>query len=582
MAERPAIEDLLAAAVAEHVPMSVDEVRALISVPPAADMGDYALPCFPLARALRKAPNAIAAELQTLVRLPDGIVASRAVGPYLNFSADRAGQTACILAAICRAGRLYGAAEVGAGRTVVFEYSSPNIAKHLGVHHLPGTIIGRTLCRIFERLGYTVVAVNFLGDWGTGFGKLIAAVERYGVDDVASLTVDDLQGLYVRYSREAEEDPALTEAARAAALRLERGEKRAVHCWETFRAVSLAEFEHAYERLGVAFDRYTPESEYRGRMAETLRSMQEAGVAVESEGALIVRFDAEEMPPLLVRTGDGRSLYATRDIPAAIDRWETYRFDRSVYVVGNEQSLYLNQVRAALRRMGHEWADRVVHVNFGLIKFLDAETGQARKGSTRRGELLLLEEVLDEAVARARVKIAQNADRFEEGADLDALAEQVGIGAVLFRQMSVRRTRDVVFDWDRMLDFEGDTGPYVQYAHARLCSILRKAGGEVPEQVDFGLLCMPEEWTLVRHLERFPRTILRAAREYEPSVIATHLLELCADFSSYYSAGMKEPDRRVLCEDERVRAARLKLVDAVRHVIRSGLELLGIAVPERM
>jgi arginyl-tRNA synthetase len=577
-----AIEDQLAAAVAESVPLSVDEVRALITTPPTADMGDYALPCFPLAKHLRKAPNAIAVELQRTVSLPAGIREARAAGPYLNFFADRPRLIEQILTRVRRDGERCGSDDVGGGRTVVIEYSSPNIAKHLGVHHLPGTIIGRTLCRVFERLGYKVVAINFLGDWGTGFGKLIAAVERYGVDDVAALTVDDMQALYVRYNREAEERPELTDAARAASLRLEQGEERAVRCWETFRAVSLAEFERAYERLGVSFDRYTPESDYRGRMDETLRVMQKGGIAVESEGALIVRFDSEDMPPLLVRTGDGRSLYGTRDITAAIDRWETYRFDRSVYVVGNEQTLYLNQLKAALRQMGHDWAERLVHVNFGLIKFRDAETGEARKGSTRRGELLLMQEVLDEAVERARAKIEENADRFDEGADLAELAEQVGIGAVLFRQMSVGRTRDVVFDWDRMLDFEGDSGPYVQYAHARLCSILRKAGGEPTPDADFSLLDMPEEWTLVRHLERFPEAVRRAAEEYEPSVIARYLLELCGDFSSYYSAGMREPERRVLCDDPRVRAARLLLVDAARYVIRSGLGLLGVAAPERM
>ncbi|MGD2175760.1 MAG: arginine--tRNA ligase, partial [Candidatus Brocadiaceae bacterium] len=267
---------------------------------------------------------------------------------------------------------------------------------------------------------------------------------------------------------------------------------------------------------------------------------------------------------------------------AAIHRWQEHEFDRALYVVGNEQSLHFRQLKAVLRRMGFEWADRIRHVNFGLIKFRDPETGRARVGASRRGETLLLEDVLDEAVSRAGSKIRQNVDRFEEGADLAELAEQIGIGAVVFRELSTRRTRDVVFDWDHMLDFEGDTGPYVQYAHARLCSILRKAGQQVSAAVDFSRLALPEEWTLVRHLERFPKAVQRAAQEYEPSAVATYLLELCADFSTYYSAGMREPERRVLCEDPATRAARLLLVDATRHVVRTGLELLGIAAPERM
>jgi len=284
----------------------------------------------------------------------------------------------------------------------------------------------------------------------------------------------------------------------------------------------------------------------------------------------------------MVRKSDGASLYAARDIPAAEDRWDQHHFDQSLYVVGNEQSLHFSQLKAVLKRMGHEWADRIVHVNFGLIKFRDPETGQARVGSTRRGEAILLEDVLDEAVRRAQEKIEQNADRFTEGADLGELAAQVGIGAVVFRELSTRRTRDVVFEWDRMLDFEGDTGPYVQYAHARLCSILRKAGQPVTPEVDYARLAMPEEWTLVRHLERFPASVRRAAGDHEPSAVASCLLELCADFSTYYSAGMREPARRVLCGDAGTRAARLLLVDATRHVIRAGLEILGVATPDRM
>jgi arginyl-tRNA synthetase len=334
--------------------------------------------------------------------------------------------------------------------------------------------------------------------------------------------------------------------------------------------------------LGVSFDRVTAESLYQDRIAGALDRLRDSGVAVRSAGALIVPLDDEGMPPCMVQKSDGASLYATRDIPAAEHRWEEYRFARSLYVVGNEQSLYFNQLKAVLRKMGHPWADRIVHVSFGLIKFRDPETGQVRVGSTRRGEMLLLEQVLGEAVERARRKIEENADRFEEGADREALARQIGIGAVIFGELSVRRTRDVVFDWDRMLDFEGDTGPYVQYAHARQCSILRKAGQEVSDQVDFSRLGLPEEWSLVRQIERYPHALRRAAQEYEPSVVATYLLELCAEFSTYYSAGMREPDLRVLCPDAEARAARLVLVDAVRCVIRSGLQVLGLSAPERM
>ena len=582
MGEGQSIEQALAGRLARLLPLEAAEVERLLETPPSPDVGDLALPCFTLAKALRRSPAQIAQEVAGSVELPDGVREARAAGPYLNFFLDRPACFERVLKSIRRLGPAYGEGTQGAGRTVVLEFSSPNIAKHLAIHHLPSAAIGMALYRLYRALGYSCVRINFLGDWGTGFGRLIAAAERYGVEDPATLTVSDLQDLYVRYSAEAEDSEELQDAAREAGRRLEQGEPRAVALWQAFKAVSLAEFERVYKVLGIEFDLYTPESSFKDRLAPVLERLQREGVAVESEGALIVPLEDEGLPPCMVRRSDGASLYATRDIAAAEQRWDEYRFDRSIYVVGGEQTLYFQQLKAALRRMGHEWADRMEHVSFGLIKFRDPETGQARVGSTRRGEVLLLEDVLAEALQRARAKVEENRERFEEGADLEALAAQIGIGAVIFSDLSVRRTRDVVFDWDRMLDFEGDTGPYVQYAHARLCSILRKAGQEVGDEVDFARLALPEEWVLVRHLERLPQAIARAAAENEPSVIASYLLELCADFSSYYSAGMREPELRVLCPDEPTRAARLMLVDAVRHVIRNGLALLGMAAPERM
>ncbi|MHC4481528.1 MAG: arginine--tRNA ligase, partial [Planctomycetota bacterium] len=516
------------------------------------------------------------------VELPAGVRQARTAGAYLNFFLDRPPLIERTLRRIHEAGPDCARDDLGAGKTVVLEYGSPNIAKHLGIHHVPSAAIGRSLYLTFQALGYDCVAINFLGDWGTSFGRLVAAVERYGGTDPAELTISDLQDLYVRYSREAKLNPELKEAARAAFRRLEEGEPRATALWHRFREVSLEEFDRVYDMLGVSFDRVTPESQYRHQIEQTLQRLRSDGIAVESAGALIVLLDDVSLPPCMVRKSDGASLYASRDLPAAEHRWEEYHFDKSLYVVGNEQSLYFKQLKAVLRKMGHQWADRMLHVNFGLVKFHDPETGRTRVGATRTGDMLLLEDVLNDAVRRARAKIQQSPERFEQGADLDELAAQVGVGAVLFRQLATRRTRDVVFDWERMLDFEGDTGPYVQYAHARLCSILRKADQQPTAQVDFARLCMDEEWALVRHLERFPASVRRAAEEYEPSVIASYLLELCADFSSYYSAGMREPERRVLCEEEATRAARLLLVDAARHVIRSGLALLGIAAPERM
>ncbi len=582
MQRSESISEQIARCLAAHLPLREADVAGLLLTPPSPEMGDYGLPCFTLTKHLHKPANAIAEELQAALTLPEGVREARAMGPYLNFFLDRPAMTRRIVQRIMGEAAGYGSEDTGAGKTIVIDYGSPNIAKHLGVHHLPSAVIGRSLYRVFGALGYQCVGINFLGDWGTSFGRLIAAVERYGISEPERLTVSDQQELYVRYSKEAEGNPELQQAARDAFRRLEEGDEAAGRVWSAFRKVSLEEFERVYGILGVSFDRITPESFYNDRISPTIERLMRVGVAQESRGMVIVPLDNQSLPPCILRKSDGASLYAARDIPAAEHRWLEFHFDRALYVVGNEQSLHFSQLKAVLKKMGHEWADRIVHVNFGLIRFRDAETGEAHKGSTRRGETLLLEDVLNEAVRRARAKIEDNRDRFEEGADLGELAGQIGIGAVIFSELSTRRTRDVVFDWESMLDFEGDTGPYVQYAHARLCSILRKAGEAVKADVDYGLLSAAEEWTLVRHLERFPTAVRRAADEYEPSVVASYLLELCADFSTYYSAGMREPERRVLCSDAGTRAARLALVDATRHVIRNGLALLGLSAPERM
>ena len=567
---------------AENLPLGRDVIESQMEVPPSAEMGDYALPCFLLARELRGRPAEIAAGLA------DGFVASNqvqkavAAGPYLNFFVNRQLMAAEVLRRAQTAAQDYGKSDLGVGKTVVVDYSSPNIAKHLGVHHLRSAIIGRSLCRIFEALGYRTVGINHLGDWGTSFGKLIAAFERYGELDAGSATISDLQDVYVRYSAEAEANPGLEDGARRAFKRLEGGEPKAIEMWKRFTAVSMAEFQRVYDMLGIRFDSYAPESFYLSMTDECIERMQRNGTARVSDEALIVPLDAYDMPPCVLRKSDETTLYATRDICAAEYRWQNYHFEFAMYVVGSEQKLHFMQLRKVLQLMGHPWWDRIEHVDFGLIKFRDAETGKARKGSTRKGEVILLEDVLREGVERARQKIEDNVDRLEEGADLERLASEVGIGAVVFSDLCVKRNKDVVFDWNRMLDFEGDTGPYVQYAHARLCSIMRKAGQDVDVNADCSPLRLPEEWALVRLLDEFPAAVRSAALVREPSLVANYLLELCSRFSTYYSAGMREPGRRVLCEDGRTRAARLLLVSAVRQVIENGLMLLGIAAPDRM
>jgi len=567
---------------AESLPLGREQIEGMLTAPPSAEMGDYALPCFALASALRRAPAQIARDLAG--RFPVGQAVRKAVaaGPYLNLFVDRQVVTRHVLELVHRLGEGYGRSDGGAGGAVVIDYSSPNIAKHLAVHHVRSISIGRSLYRIFETLGYRCVGINHVGDWGTSFGKLIVAFESTDELDAETATVDDLQEAYVRVNQEIQADPSLEDEARRAFQRLESGEARAVALWKRFREVSLAEFEKLYGKMGVSFDGYSFESDCQKSVEAMLQRARGDGIAEESEGALIVKLDKYDMPPCMLQKSDSTSLYASRDICAAEQRWDEHHFEHAFYVVGGEQKLYFRQLRRALELMGHPWADRIEHVDFGLIKMLDAESGYGSKASSRTGDIVLLEDVLTEAIDRARQKIQENLDRFEEGADVEGMAAQVGLGAVVFSDLCVRRSKDVTFDWDRMLDFEGDTGPYVQYAHARVSSILRKAGQEAEPGADFSLLSLPEEWALVRLVEDFPARIQAAAENREPSVIANYLLELCALFSTYYSAGMRQPQRRVLCDDAETRAARLLLVSAVRHVIRSGLWLLGMDAPERM
>jgi len=564
------------------LPLDESEIACLIEIPPSAEMGDYALPCFSLASRLKKAPRKIAQELAEKFRQTEELLRVEAAGPYLNVFVNRQLMTAHVLRRIHDLGVEYGRSDLGKGRTIVIDYSSPNIAKHLAVHHLRSAIIGRALCNIYGALGYECVGINHLGDWGTGFGKLIAAFERYDAGNAEDLTVNDLQELYVRFNQQASEEPGLDEEARLAFKRLESGEPKATDLWRAFKDISLAEFERIYKLLGIRFDQYTPESFYNDRMEATLERVQKAGITRTSEDALIVSLDDYGMPPCLLRKSDESTLYMTRDICAAEYRWEQYAFEKALYVVGSEQRLHFRQLVKVLELMGYAWADRIEHVDFGLLQFRDAETGQRRKGSTRTGEMIMLEDVLRQGIRKAREKIKQNADRLPEESDPGALAAAVGIGAVVFSDLSVRRNKDVLFDWDKMLDFEGDTGPYVQYAHARLCSIMRKAEQSVTPDADCARLTLAEEWELVRRVDAFPEAIVRAADSNEPSIIANYLLELCAEFSAYYSAGMQAPERRVLCADAATRAARLLLVDAVRHVIRNGLALLGVEAPQRM
>jgi len=569
--KNPFIEEI-ARAVAAACPLEAGEVAAALTTPPDPAMGDYALPCFVLARRMKRDPREIAAELAERIRPRAGVRAVRAAGPYLNVFVEPAEFIRWLLETVRAEGAAYGHSEIGTGKTVVIEYSSPNIAKHLGIHHVRTTMIGHSLDRIYRALGYNVVSINFLGDWGTQFGILIAAFKRWGGPETfEGDAVSNLNELYVRFNREAESNPALRDEGRAWFKRLEDGDPEAAALWKRFREVSLRAFEEVYRRLGVRFDVVSGESEYDSLMPDTIRRLVEMGLAKEDEGALIVDLKPYKMPPVMLRKSDGATLYDTRDIAAAEDRWNRYRFSRMLYVVGGDQKLHFRQIFKVLELMGYRWARNCVHVDFGIIRMKSREG--AAKMSTRGGRIVMLKDVLSEAVARVRRAIEE---KNPDLPDKEGVAEAVGIGAVVFNDLKRQRTKDVDFDWDAILSFEGDTGPYVQYSHVRICSILRKYGRPVPDSADPALLTEPEELDIAKAISRFGSVIDRAAEACEPSVVSQYLLDLCARFNSYYHRHV------VVGDDAAVTDARVRLMDALRQTIRNGLDLLGIRAPEEM
>jgi arginyl-tRNA synthetase len=551
-----------------RLPLDEAEIQRALEVPPSVQLGDYAFPCFPLAKILRKTPQVIAAELATAFQPTALIREARATGPYVNFCVDRVAYSHAGLGAIVEQGTRYGQSAEGMGKAVVIDYSSPNIAKPFGVGHLRSTVIGNALYRIYDHLGYRVVRINHLGDWGTQFGKLIVAFQRWGND--ATLTTHPIQtlyDLYVRFHSEVDSHPELEDEARVWFKRLEDGDSEARAIWQRFRDLSLQEFSRTYERLGVSFDSQAGESFYEPYLEPTVERIRQAGLVSVSDQALIVDLHAYNMPPCLLRKKDEATLYATRDLAAAMYRHEAYGFWKMLYVVGADQRLHFQQVFKVLDLMGFPWAKDCVHVDFGLIRFNDEKMG------TRRGNIIFLEDVLDRAVELAADIVHEKNPMLPNKRDV---AEAVGIGAVIFTDLSTRRVKDVNFEWEKVLTFEGETGPYVQYTHARACSVLRKANQPVRAEAECTPLTADEAFDLVRLLTDYPAVLRRAAEHYEPFFVTDYLLTLSERFNKYYH------NYRILTDDAAVRDARLLLVKGVQTVIQSGLTVLGIKAPEEM
>ena len=553
-----------------------DQQSALgLQMPKDRAHGDYALPCFALAKRQGKAPPQVAAEIAAALPADDVVERAVAAGPFVNFRFRRAALAQAVVEGVLEQHVPY-APWPRSGQVVVIDFSSPNIAKPFHMGHLRSTVIGAALCRIHRHVGHAVHGINHLGDWGAQFGKMITAFQRWGSEEeLQRRPMRHMFELYVRYGKEAKQDPALDAESAEHFRRLESGEDNAERqLWQRLRDESLRAFRGPYERLGVTFDHVTGESFYENKMEAAVERVRQAGVLTHSEGAEVVDLSDQGMPPCILRKSDGTTIYATRDLAAIFYRLDTFAFDRALYVVGAEQKLHFDQLKAVLRKMSSPAAERIEHVSFGLILAKNAETGKWEKFATRGGNAIFLDEVLDEAVANVRRIIA---DKNPELADPGAVAEAVGVSAIVFNDLKNSRIKDVKFDWESMLNFDGETGPYVQYAHARLASILRKAEElpSVQEPIDWELLADADK-VLLSMLD-FGPMLQRAAEQNEPSVLTGLLIQIAGDIHGYLR------DHHVLrAETAELRRARLLLVMAAKDCLRTGLGLLGVATPEEM
>lgn len=561
------VEQALAAAFPEAQALpAAAEIEGFLEVPPDRAMGDFAFPCFRLSKTLRKGPPMIAQAVLTALGA-DEWTRAEVAGGYLNFFLNQEKYAVSLLGQI---DENYGRSDKGAGKTVCLDYSSINIAKRFHIGHLSTTMLGHSLKRIYEYLGWRAVGINHLGDWGTQFGKMICAYKRWGnKEEVEKGGVDAMTALYVRFHQEAETNPELEDEGRAWFKKIEDGDTEAVEIFNWFKAVTLKDAERVYDKLGVRFDYYTGESFYNDKMGRVIDELNEKGLLAESDGAKVVDLSEDNMPPCLILKRDGATLYATRDIAAALYRKDTFNFDKCLYVVAYQQDLHFRQWFRVVEKMGYDWAKQLVHVAFGMVSF------EGESLSTRKGHVIYLDELLDRAVEKALAIIEQKSPNLE---NKEEVARQVGIGAVIYTDLSNNRIKDIDFWWDRALNFDGETGPYVQYTHARCCSLLRKAAdaGVAPDAGDGSALADEEARALLALLGRFPEVVEEAADKYEPSMITRYVTQLAGAYNKYYY------EHRILDEDAAASAARVRMTQAVRDVIRRGLYLIGIEAPERM
>ena len=546
--------------------LSSEEISQLIEIPPKPEMGDFAFPCFRLAKSYHKAPPLIAQELKEAIGEQSFLSEIKVVGGYLNFYVDKAQYAKQIIDKYYSC-EDYGKSSEGNGKTVCIDYSSPNVAKNFHVGHLRTTIIGNSLNKIYSKLGYKVVRINHLGDWGTQFGKLIVAYKKWGSKEAVEQNgIQELMDIYVKFHEEAEKDDSLNDEARAWFAKMEQGDEEALSIWQWFRDISLKEFMRVYEILGIEFDSYAGESFYRDKTANVVKILTDAGLLVESQGAMVVPLDEYDMPPCIVAKKDGSSIYATRDLAAILYRKETYDFDRCLYVTGLEQKLHFAQVFKVIELMGNDYASRLVHIPYGLVSL------KSGKISSRKGNVIFAEDLLRESINKTSSIIEE---KNPEIPDKEEVARQVGIGAIIFNDLYNQRIKDVVFDWEKLLNFDGETGPYVQYTYARASSVLRKTG-ELPNIIDYSILTDEASMGLLKEIERYPEVIKEAADRYEPSVVARYSIDMAHAFNKFYH------ECQINVEDENVKCTRTNIVKIARFIIKDALSLLGIDCPEQM
>ena len=547
-----------------------DAIQKAVETPPDEKLGDLAFPCFPLAKVMRKAPPIIANELKEQLSSDEYIEKIDAVGGYLNFFYSREVFIKDTVGSVMKAGEDWGKSDIGNGKTVLVEYSSPNIAKPFHIGHLFSTAVGNSLARIYKFLGYDVQSLNHLGDWGTQFGKLISAYKRWGDAKIIEKDpINELLKIYVKFHEEAEKDPSLEDEAREYFKKLEDGDPETTELWKYFKDQSLVEFKRVYDMLGVSFDSYNGEAFYSDKMDEVVDILRDKGLLTESEGAQVVDLSDMNMPPCIILKSDGATIYATRDIAAALYRHRTYNFDKNIYVVGLPQSLHFRQIFETMKRAGWEWSKDCIHVGFGLVKL------PGKNMSTRHGDVVFLEDVLNESIEKTRSIIENNDSNVD---DIDDVSKKIGIGAVLYTFLKNSREKDIVFSWDTMLDFDGESAPYCMYGYARGKSILRRAKGIDYSNADLSKAVSEDAYTLVKMINAYGDAVADAADKNEPFYVNRYVTGLVKAFNKFYNTNPIMRDD----VDEETKKARLAIVSATCGIIKSALNLLGIEVVESM